>query len=238
MKIVAFVILGLIFCVIYGEKLLGTIVSKIVDLYSVDSTRPFIPLHRISLEDIRSNLKIIKKEILNVTHLCTSIQGDLYFGSDITNDGKWKKIYLKWYHKSPGYAYRLLPETMRIIDRHPDIRLAMISKLDPGAHIMPHRGVYRGSIRVHVGISTPNSPDCFIHIGNMRYYWKDDDIVAFDDTYIHEVFNNSSKPRIILFMDIDRKMSNCLARGFLHLISTYICPLTSRVNKELVTRSF
>lgn len=214
--------------------LLGNMVSLLVDLYSKDDTGPFLHLQRKSLDDIREHLDIIKKEIVSVSHLCSNIEGDQYFGSDITNDGKWKKIYLKWYHTSPDYAYSLLPTTMSIIDRHPDIRLAMISKLEPGAHIMPHSGVYRGSIRIHVSISTPNSPDCYIHIGNYRYYWKDNDIVAFDDTYEHEVYNNTKTPRIILFMDIDRQMNNWLSSKFFQFISNYICPLTSRMNKELL----
>ena len=40
----------------------------------------------------------------------------------------------------------------------------MFSVLAPGAKILPHDGVYKGCLRFHLGLSTPNSDDCFIII--------------------------------------------------------------------------
>lgn len=217
------------------EKAVGCVLWYLVDYFSADPTSEYFPLNhkRHCLQDLASNFPAIRKEILRALPLASSIQGDTYFQSDITDDGKWKKIYMKWYAPPPAYAYNLFPHTMRVIDRNPDIRLAMVSKLEPWARIKPHRGVYRGSIRVHVGIQTPNSSDCFISVNHIRYAWRDGEMVCFDDTYEHFVENNTPFPRIVLFLDIDRHMKFSWAQACLRFISDYICPLTTRKNEDI-----
>ena len=43
-------------------------------------------------------------------------------------------------------------------------------------------------------------------MANKKYYWKNGEVVFFDDTYEHEAFNNTDKIRVVLFMDILRPM--------------------------------
>ena len=38
------------------------------------------------------------------------------------------------------------------------------------------------------------------------YYWKNGEGVVFDDTYMHEAFNDSDRVRVVLFLDVRRKM--------------------------------
>ena len=95
---------------------------------------------------------------------------------------------------------------MAVIDRHSDVRLAMVSVLQPGAKVHPNCGPYRGSIRVHVSVQTPNSSQCYIDVGGQCHVYRDTNIVAFDDTYKHSVANNTNQSRIVLFLDIDRRI--------------------------------
>ena len=87
------------------------------------------------------------------------------------------------------------------------IKIAMFSVLAPGAKILPHKGVYKGCLRFHLGLSTPNSDDCFIIINEEKYSWKDGEGILLDDTYEHEVHNNTEETRIILFCDIVRPLN-------------------------------
>ena len=48
-----------------------------------------------------------------------------------------------------------------------------------------HRDPFAGSLRYHLGLVTPNSPECFIVVDGEKYYWKDGEAVMFDETYIH-----------------------------------------------------
>ena len=50
----------------------------------------------------------------------------------------------------------------------------------------------------------------------------DSDIVAFDDTYEHSVANNTNRSRIVLFLDIDRRMKYTWAQTILKCVSYLI----------------
>jgi beta-hydroxylase len=196
---------------------------------SEDPITPIIPVSkRKCIKDIEENFKNISEEIMNQVQHATPIEGDLFFESFVTNDGKWKKIYLKWYAPAPDCSYRMFPNLMSVIDKNKDIRLAMISKLEPGANIKLHSGAYRGGIRVSIGISTPNDPNCYIWISGYKYFWKDGELVAFDDTFPHFVRNNTDVDRIVLLLDIDRKMKNKWSQTIVNWFSDWVIPLTTR----------
>ena len=44
------------------------------------------------------------------------------------------------------------------------------------------------------------------------YYWRDGEAVMFDETFIHYAYNETDKPRLILFCDIDRPLRNPIGR--------------------------
>ena len=81
----------------------------------------------------------------------------------------------------------------------------MFSVMKPGTIVYQHRGPYRGSLRVHLGLECPSIEEgCYIKIDDMKYGWKDGEFLIFDDTFTHEVQNKSKKERVVLFMDINR----------------------------------
>lgn len=119
----------------------------------------------------------------------------------LDDDGRWRVIILKWY--SEEYPSRnLAPFTTGLIENDSQIKCAMFSILDGRKKIPPHRGPYAGSLRYHLGLACDSK--AFIKIDNQVYTWKNGESVLFDDTYMHEVENNSDEMRIILFMDILR----------------------------------
>lgn len=207
----------------------------LVEYQSKDPLTALIPLpdDRKCIYDLKKHFDEIRDEIISNIDCATPFECDPYFQADITDDQKWKKIYLKWYASSPDYAYRMFPRLMDVVDSNPDIRLAMVSKLEPGAVIKPHAGLYRGSLRVHMGILTPNNPNCFIWIDEKQYFWKDRELVTFDDTYPHYVKNNTKEDRIVLFLDVDRQMKSRWSQIILNLISTYIVPIVSPLKESL-----
>ena len=59
----------------------------------------------------------------------------------------------------------------------------MFSLLEPGTKIYPPKlYIYKGLLRYHLGLITPNSDNCFISVNNIKYSWKDGDGIIFDDT--------------------------------------------------------
>ncbi len=91
----------------------------------------------------------------------------------------------------------------------------MFALLDPRSHLNPHRDPFAGSMRYHLGLSTPNADTCFMSVDGERYFWKDGEAVLFDETYIHSVENNTDETRIILLCDIERP----LTVGFMRAIN-------------------
>ena len=92
----------------------------------------------------------------------------------------------------------------------PNVKGAMFALLPGGSHLNPHRDPFAGSLRYHLGLSTPNSDDCRIFVDGQVYAWRDGEDVMFDETYVHWVKNETEKTRVILFCDIERPLSNRL----------------------------
>jgi beta-hydroxylase len=67
-----------------------------------------------------------------------------------------------------------------------------------------HRDPYAGSLRYHLGLATPNDPECYIEVDGQRYFWRDGEAVIFDETFIHHAENTTDQTRVILFCDVER----------------------------------
>jgi beta-hydroxylase len=130
------------------------------------------------------------------------IKHDQFF-QGISDDG-WKRFYLKWYGPPDPKALQVCPETCALLQRMPEVHLAMFSILLPKSKIKLHHGPARMCLRYHMGIITPNDDACNIKIGEHTYSWRDGEDVMFDDTHYHEVTNDTNSPRIILFLDVER----------------------------------
>jgi len=84
---------------------------------------------------------------------------------------------------------------------------AFFSILSPGKHIPEHRGVFKGIMRYHLGLKVPeNAKDCCIRVDEVSAYWQEGKGMLFDDTYQHEVWNNTDEIRVVLLMDVIRPL--------------------------------
>lgn len=124
----------------------------------------------------------------------------------------WKRFYLKWYGDFLPSAAALCPKTAALLASIPSVNAAMFTVLPPGSRLGAHRDPFAGSLRYHLGLVTPNSPDCNIVVDGEKYYWKDGEAVMFDETYIHHAENRTDQTRVILFCDIERPLSNPVIR--------------------------
>ena len=124
----------------------------------------------------------------------------------LSNDDRWKMFYLKAVNIKFEKNLAMMPKTKALLERNPDIISAYLSILGPRKHLPPHRGPWAGLLRAHLGLIIPDIKKCFIRVANKKYYWKNGEVVFFDDTYEHEAFNNTDKIRVVLFMDILRPM--------------------------------
>ncbi|MBJ3775258.1 aspartyl/asparaginyl beta-hydroxylase domain-containing protein [Acuticoccus mangrovi] len=130
----------------------------------------------------------------------------------IKTDG-WKTYFFRAYGQRAEENCRRCPETARLLERIPDLELAFFSILAPGSHISAHRGVYKGLLRAHLGLIVPApSEDVRMSVGDEMIYWKEGTCVVFDDTFRHEVWNDTDGVRVVLLLDVHRPLPAALDR--------------------------
>jgi beta-hydroxylase len=87
------------------------------------------------------------------------------------------------------------------------MKTAMFSILAPGKHVPPHRGPYKGVLRYHLALLVPQPRNrCRIRIADQLRHFEEGKSLLFDDTFVHEVWNESSGHRAVLFVDIVRPL--------------------------------
>ena len=126
----------------------------------------------------------------------------------VNADNQWKVfVLLGWGHACKA-SERMCPETARILREIPGVRSALFSILDAGAHIPDHRGHLKGLLRGHLAMRVPKEREkCFLRVDGNICHWEEGKLLIFDDSYRHEVQNNTDEERIILLLHFDRPMN-------------------------------
>ena len=125
----------------------------------------------------------------------------------ITQDDKWKTYFLYAYGRKIRANCRRCPKTTRLIEAIPEIKTAFFSILAPRKHLPEHRGPYAGVLRCHLGLIVPREKEaCRIRVGSEVAHWEEGRSVVFDDTYPHEVWNDTDEERVVLFVDFARPL--------------------------------
>ncbi|MFC7052793.1 aspartyl/asparaginyl beta-hydroxylase domain-containing protein [Hansschlegelia quercus] len=171
--------------------------------------------------ELENNWETIRREAASVMH-----GEDIPVLADISpdhgrlgGDRKWKSFFLY------GYGYKVdancekCPETAKLVSRVPGLNSAFFSILAPGARIPRHRGVTKTLLTCHLGLFTPKDrPSCRMAVHDDMVHWDDGKTVVFDDTYYHEVWNETDETRVILLVQFERPMrqpGKAIGRAFL-----------------------
>jgi beta-hydroxylase len=126
----------------------------------------------------------------------------------VSADIIWKVFVLSGWGQASKTGEQLCPETTRILRKIPGVRSALFSILDPGAHIPDHRGHLKGLLRGHLAMRVPKEREkCFLKVNGKVCHWEEGKLLIFDDSYRHEVQNNTGEERIVLLLHFDRPMN-------------------------------
>ena len=77
---------------------------------------------------------------------------------------------------------------------------AYFSMLAPKTHLKAHCGPTNLRLRMHMGIFVPKG--CRIRVHDEVRSWKEGECLLFDDSFEHEVWNDSDEPRLVLIIDV------------------------------------
>ena len=140
----------------------------------------------------------------------------------ISKGDNWKTYALYIFGQRVAPNCTACPRTAAVLASLPGLQNAWFSILAPGYHIPPHRGPTRALVRCHLGLRVPAAAEqCWIRVDDQRYSWREGVCVLFDDTFEHEVRNDTPDYRAVLFIDIDRPMDRvgrCFNAGILRLM--------------------
>jgi beta-hydroxylase len=132
--------------------------------------------------------------------------------SKLTQDDRWKVFFFYGYGARADDNCRRCPRTAEIVQSIPGMTTAMFSVLLPHKHIPPHTGPWKGVLRYHLALRTPSDEtSARIRVGSRTEHWRDGRSMVFDDTFEHEAWNDSDETRVVLFVDVTRKLPWYLA---------------------------
>ncbi|MEO8631105.1 MAG: aspartyl/asparaginyl beta-hydroxylase domain-containing protein [Betaproteobacteria bacterium] len=204
--------------------------NALMYMFSAVPAKPYLNVQDFpELAPLQQNWQIIREEALKLFDegyiRSAAKYNDLGFNSFFRTG--WKRFYLKWYDTALPSAVALCPRTLALVQNIPTVHAAIFAVLPPGGKLVRHRDPFAGSLRYHLGLRTPNSPDCYIAVDGENYFWKDGEAVMFDETYIHYAENKSDMTRVIMFCDIERPLKNPIVRAFNRVTINHVIKSTA-----------
>lgn len=161
-------------------------------------------------DTLKQNWETIRDEALAVYQHRNAIPPLREISPDhrgIVKDNTWRSFFLIGYgHRQEGNIARA-PRSAELVSKIPGLNSAFFSILAPGTVITPHRGVTKAFITAHLGLVVPKDRDgLWMRVDEQRLHWDAGEWLVFDDTYEHEVRNDTDETRIILLCQIERPL--------------------------------
>jgi aspartyl/asparaginyl beta-hydroxylase (cupin superfamily) len=193
-----------------GERLLAPI-ERWIGKRSLVGDETFFPLERFDwVAHIERNWTTIRDEAERLLEDHAALPNFQEISKDqvgITNDDRWKTVFLYGYGFEAKLGVQLCPQTAALMRQIPGMKTAMFSILSPHKHILDHRGPYKGVLRYQLGLIVPREKEaCRIRVGDDFRHWEEGRSMIFDDTYNHEVWNDTDETRVVLFVDVLRPL--------------------------------
>lgn len=126
----------------------------------------------------------------------------------LLNDPSWSAYYLIEGGETVPFQAARCPATMAALagaplcdmpGRTPSVHFSL---LRPGARIPPHTGMLNTRLICHLPLLVP--PGCGLGVGGETRAWTEGRTLIFDDSIVHEAWNDSAETRVILLFDIWR----------------------------------
>ena len=204
-----------------GEKL-TRVLERFFSRQSLVEDKPFLRNENFPfLQMFSDNWETIRDEVQGILKNREEIPAFQEVSPDqmkIATGKNWRTFFLYGFGEKLQKNCAQAPFTTSLLEKVPNIEISWFSILSPGYHIPPHQGVSKGILRAHLGLIIPKDAEsCRIRVDNEFRVWKPGQIFVLDDTYEHEVWNNTQDERVILIFDFDRPMK-WKGRALLHFL--------------------
>ncbi len=162
--------------------------------------------HTDDLENLRSNFERIKDEALRVRQVNASLwlPHVSEFLSDVKRNDSWQEFPLYTFGRRRRHYCSAVPEVSNWLKEFKMATscLKCTSKLvafGPRTHILPICGPTNLRLRMHLPLKIPASGAARMRVGKDNIVeWRVGEPLVFDDSFEHEVWNESESEEVIL----------------------------------------
>jgi aspartyl/asparaginyl beta-hydroxylase (cupin superfamily) len=195
--------------VIKGGKWLLRAIGKFQSKHSLVGTRPFLDNSEFPwVAELEGQWLTIREELNGVMQNLEDVPAFHQLSPDqkrISKGDNWKTFAFYVFGIRLEDSCQRCPQTVRALEQLPGLQNAWFSILAPRYHIPAHQGPTRAVVRCHLALQVPeDAKNCWIRVDQEVRGWEEGKIMVFDDTYDHEVKNDTDEVRVVLFVDVDR----------------------------------
>jgi beta-hydroxylase len=226
----------------FGKKMIYALASIQSRQSLVGDTPVLENKHFPYLQPFADNWRQIRTEVEEILKYREIIPAFQEVSPDqwrISKEKNWRTFILYGFRKRMNKNCTMAPVTTRLLEQVPNLQTAWFSILAPGYHIPPHTGVTKGIVRAHLGLIVPKDNEhCRLRVADVIKVWKEGELFVFDDTFEHEVWNDTEEERVILLFDFDRPMRlvgralNATILGLIKLTAFYQEPRRNMIGYE------
>ena len=228
-----------------GERVLAPI-ERYIGKRSLVGDETFFDNGRFPwIAHVEENWQTIREELAQVLEDREALPNFQDISKDqieITDDDNWKTFFLYGFGFKAKLGVEMCPRTDALMREIPGMMTAMFSILSPHKHILDHRGPYKGVLRYHLGLIVPRDAEaCRIRVGDDFRHWEEGKSMVFDDTFNHEVWNDTDETRVVLFVDVLRPLPEpeaTINRAIVKAIGHSPFVLDAKRNQEAWERRF
>lgn len=155
----------------------------------------------LPLED---NFGTIRRELLELTRNMEEDKWITTFPNYVSSNNKkaWQVFSFNFFLMKFPQNATLCPKTAALIYSIPQVISSNYSYMKPRTHILPHKGYSRMQLRCHLPLLIPDKALCGLRVGDQTHKWEEGELLVFDDSFEHEAWNKTDKPRVVLMFDI------------------------------------
>lgn len=162
------------------------------------------------LNELGDNWEAIREELLPLLENRTDIPAFGKVSPDhrrIANSDHWKSFFFGGYGIQFPKNRAKCPRTAAMLDRIPGLVVAFFSIMEPGTHVPRHRGLTKAWLNCHLPLLVPEHGRCEMEVGDKTVSWREGEWLIFDETNPHQVWNETDKVRVVLFLQLKRPMT-------------------------------
>ena len=185
--------------------------EQLVAWFSIPGDRPVFDARQFNwIEAVEGRWQEVRHEldgVMGQREAMPNFQDILREVGSIQKDDQWKTFFVKGVGMDCRENARRCPATMQLLELIPGCTTAFFSILSPRKHIPPHRGAWAGVLRLHLALIVPEPAErCRIRVADEVHTWQEGRCLVFDDTYNHQVWNDTDGYRVVLFVDFERPL--------------------------------